>query len=592
MGLRSILVALAFAALAGQARAEGCTLERLAELPVTMSGLRPLIPAKVNGHDALFMADSGAFFSIMSPAAAKKFGLKIEPSPFGFYVLGASGKANASVVTSPTFELGGIPFRKVDFLIIDHAVGGDEAAGVIGQNLLRSADIEYDLANGLIRLFHTKNCEHADLAYWALHSSFSVISIDRTEPSWPHIQGVAYVNGVRLNVMFDTGASTSVLTLRGAARAGLKKTDEGVKEGGLTRGIGDRAPTESWIAPVASFKLGEEEVKNTRLRVADVELSNADMMIGADFFLSHRVYISPGRRELYFSYNGGSVFDLTTKPSVDPAPAAAPSDTSAPDAFSNAPTDADGFSRRAAAAKARHDYPAAIADLTKAIALDPKEAKYPYQRAMAEWSNKQSDLAVADLDLAIKLDPKDVVALINRANLRSVAKDKVGAKQDLDKDAQLLEPDAKEHLVLGGLYERDGFYVEAVEQYSQWIATHDKTDGLAEGLNARCWARAEWGHDLDKALDDCNAALKLSPGVPAYLDSRGLVHLRMNDLALSIADYQAALRDRPKEAWSLYGKGLAEAKKGLKAESEADLKAAVAADPEIADKAKAVGVEP
>jgi hypothetical protein len=38
-----------------------CTLKAV-ELPVTMRGLRPMVHARINGTDALFLADSGAFY--------------------------------------------------------------------------------------------------------------------------------------------------------------------------------------------------------------------------------------------------------------------------------------------------------------------------------------------------------------------------------------------------------------------------------------------------------------------------------------------------------------------------------------------------
>ena len=34
------------------------------------------------------------------------------------------------------------------------------------------------------------------------------------------------------------------------------------------------------------------------------------MLIGADFFLSHRIYVASSQRKLYFTYNGGPVFNL------------------------------------------------------------------------------------------------------------------------------------------------------------------------------------------------------------------------------------------------------------------------------------------
>jgi hypothetical protein len=42
-----------------------------------MNGLRPMIHAKLNGTDALFIADSGAFYSSLTPVAAAKFKLRL-----------------------------------------------------------------------------------------------------------------------------------------------------------------------------------------------------------------------------------------------------------------------------------------------------------------------------------------------------------------------------------------------------------------------------------------------------------------------------------------------------------------------------------
>src|SRR5579864_4284175 len=60
-GMRAVLlsiVAAAAAALAGPAGA-GCTLAKVAEFPITMQGLRPTVPAKINGREATFLLDTG-----------------------------------------------------------------------------------------------------------------------------------------------------------------------------------------------------------------------------------------------------------------------------------------------------------------------------------------------------------------------------------------------------------------------------------------------------------------------------------------------------------------------------------------------------
>src|SRR6266853_324133 len=90
------LVILGLSAPLAPAFADGCKLEQLAELAVTMSGLRPMVATKINGADALFIADSGAFFSIITAASAAQFKLKLRPAPFGLKVEGVGGEAEIS----------------------------------------------------------------------------------------------------------------------------------------------------------------------------------------------------------------------------------------------------------------------------------------------------------------------------------------------------------------------------------------------------------------------------------------------------------------------------------------------------------------
>jgi tetratricopeptide (TPR) repeat protein len=70
------------------------------------------------------------------------------------------------------------------------------------------------------------------------------------------------------------------------------------------------------------------------------------------------------------------------------------------------------------------------------------------------------------------------------------------------------------------------------------------------------------------------------------------VYLRQGNYDKAIADYDAALRLRPKFVWSLYGRGLARLHKGLTTAGQADIAAASALAPGIAATAKAYGIAP
>jgi Flp pilus assembly protein TadD len=70
------------------------------------------------------------------------------------------------------------------------------------------------------------------------------------------------------------------------------------------------------------------------------------------------------------------------------------------------------------------------------------------------------------------------------------------------------------------------------------------------------------------------------------------VNLRANRLGNAIDDYNEALKINPKIPWSLYGRGIAELRKGMNVQGEADIAAAKALAPRLPEYAQKVGVSP
>ena len=592
--MRIWLLAVILGELASAPARAACSL-KVAGLPVTMSGLRPLVHASINGSDALFVADSGAFYSMLSPAAAAQYKLRLEMAPFGFSVTGVGGEAQTWLTTIKTFTILNVPVPAVRFIVAGNDIGGG-AVGLLGQNVFRMlGDVEYDLAAGIIRLVQPKDCRNSPLAYWAKSQPFSVIDIDWATPTAPHTTGEAFVNGARIRVMFDTGAAVSMLSLDAAKRAGVTPDSEGVTPAGVTYGVG-RQLVRTWIAPFASFRIGDEEVRNTRLRIGAVDIRmehrTVEMLLGSDFFLSHRVYVANSQRKLYLTYNGGPVFNLTV---AAPAAAqdAAPGTAAGSAISADEPQDASGFSRRGAASAARRDFAHAIADLTRACELAPAEADYFYQRGAAYLGSGQADLAMADFDHALQLRPDDLPTLLARAELHTERHETPAAIADLQAADHAAAREAHARLHLGELFLRNGQFSQAIAQYSLWIEVHKRGDAqMARALNLRCWTRALADQELDQALADCNAALKQGPDSSALLNSRGLVRLRRGEYDKAIADYDRALKLQAQTPWALYGRGLAKLRKGLSGEGQTDISAATALYPNIAEQGAKYGLTP
>lgn len=293
-----------------------CDRRQIAEIPVTMKGqrgLRPMVTAKINGVDAQMLFDTGADQSLLFPRAEAKF--QVTPAVVGKDSYGRSnGRVyKASVAVAADFVFAGAAYRDTAFAVPESGFGPG-IDGLLGQNHLQGADLEIDLAHGAIRMFEPSGCEASDLAYWRGAQSESVVEMEAGSAGAPRFFGTARVNGVPLRVMFDTGTPDTHMTYEAALRAGVDPAKDGATPVAGGVGIGGGPPMSSWVARFGRFRIGDEQVQDAQLRVVEKPNATADMLIGADFFLSHRVFISRSQHRLYFTDNPGDAFGVAPKP--------------------------------------------------------------------------------------------------------------------------------------------------------------------------------------------------------------------------------------------------------------------------------------
>ena len=317
----AMLAAASLAAASQAAAAEGCQLAKIGEMKVTLVGARPLVDVLVNGQPTRFILDTGAFFTSITPAAAAQLGLKGGELD-GLRVVGVGGETKVLVTHADNFGLDGVTFHKVDLLILGEGELGDHAAGLIGQNFFRDMDVEYDFPHGAVRLFAPKGCGKAVMAYWA--QTYSLAALTSSNPPSAALYANVTINGRTVQAELDSGAPVSLLDIAAAARSGVTTASPGTLQAEQTGGLG-KARLDTWVARFDSFKLGDEEIRNVRMAMADITegqpqrtatgshlssqlVATPEMLLGEDFFAVHRIYAAHSQDKLYFTYEGGPVF--------------------------------------------------------------------------------------------------------------------------------------------------------------------------------------------------------------------------------------------------------------------------------------------
>ncbi len=559
-----------------------CKLILLSDMPVMMRGDKPMLEVGVNGRPVNLLVDTGAFWSVLGVAKADELGLRVKSAPNGMRIRGIGGSTSAQMTRVDHFKFAEWDLENVEFFVIPLPVG----EGVLGQNILSLAEVEYDLSNGRVRLFHGDDCDKSALAYWAGERSFSVVDLRDFDSARNMITAYAHVNGERMRVLVDTGASSTVLSARAARRAGIDVEGPEAEAGRAIGGIGRRT-RQTWKVRLDTFEMGGQEVSNPPVRVVDANLS-VDMILGVDFLSAHRIFVSNKQKKMYFTYEGGPIFNSEADAYLENEDGElVDHDAVAADD----PTDAEGFALRGAARLSQDLVAEALADFDEAIRLDPGQASYFLQRARARLSLLQMDEAYADVEASIGLDAGNAEALIMRASMKAGRGDGPDAALEDAMAASAAIPEQSNlRLQLGALFSGLDRYDQAIVEYTHWIDAHRQDVRRPIAMNGRCWARAMLNVDLDDALDDCNEAVRWASGNPAFLDSRGLVRLRRGQFDRAIDDYDKALEIAPEMAWSLYGRSLAHRAEGEDAKAEADLAAAISADEGIVEEAGRFGL--
>lgn len=194
----------------------------------------------------------------------------------------------------------------------------------------------------------------------------------------------------------------------------------------------------------------------------------------------------------------------------------------------------------------------------------------------------------ADFDAALALDPKFAAAVVGKARLLQDGGDAAGAIALYSKGLEASPGDLNLLTWRGIAYAKSGDEAHADADFTA-ARSHATSAGM---LNNLCWTKATEGVALVSALADCDAALAMAPTSPADLDSQAFVMLRLGRLDEAIAGYTRAIHLAPRQAASLYGRGVAWSRKGDKAQAAADMAVALKIDPDIRKRFADYGVAP
>ena len=200
------------------------------------------------------------------------------------------------------------------------------------------------------------------------------------------------------------------------------------------------------------------------------------------------------------------------------------------------PKDPFAYDNRAWAHEQLDEWDAVIRDASRALKY--KKWYLPYARIGLAWLNKGDlDKAMANLTKAIELNPKYAIAYNNRGNAWSDKGEYDKAIADYNRAIELKPDYAFAYNNRGNAWDDKGEYDKAIADFTKAIEL--KPD-YAFAYNNRGNA---WKHkgEYDRAITDYNKAIELDPGYTAAYVNRALAYESLKKFDLARADYEKAL---------------------------------------------------
>ena len=262
------------------------------------------IPASINGHTTRMIVDTGSEGSLLSPEAAALFETQRDKA-VRTVVQGTGGVGHIvpnAIVTS--FRVGKAQLGPVSVPVSAlPATPRTEPAveGLIGGDMLSGYDVEFNVAQGWLALWRADAPDCTGPVGWRyIYRAVPLMVTD-------HHRALARLelDGHPLWALVDSGARSRIVSETAAIRVGVPESTLQTDPGGLTQGVDGHSQQYHWHR-FHRLQIGQEREEAPVLTIMTLK-DTADMLLGADWFATHRVWISYRTHTLYVmpSQRGG-----------------------------------------------------------------------------------------------------------------------------------------------------------------------------------------------------------------------------------------------------------------------------------------------
>ena len=266
-------------------------------VPLEASNSRLLLRVRINGRPAALVIDTGAPFTTLDRKTVASW--RLAEAPTGMSLNGAIGQSKEQIGLSQlmTIEVANIILSKDSVTVVDlsgmNRSARVSAAGVFGLSQLRKLGAIIDCAQPALYLnpHSTNERSGSELAKFLKARNSVGVPIRVNKRDLPVVSG--QINGVRLDLVVETAAFTTILSQTIARQASIRLTAtglNGVGAGGLS------APISTGVGN--DFAVGAFHTREQKLSAANLSFN----VLGLDYLRARKAVIDCGALTLFLRH--------------------------------------------------------------------------------------------------------------------------------------------------------------------------------------------------------------------------------------------------------------------------------------------------
>lgn len=278
-----------------------CRFKKLGSVPLQNDGGYLSIPVRIKGQTLRMIVDTGSEGSLISPEVATH--LNLSPDQAQRTVIHGTGGGAYKVINMqvPEIQIGEIAFQHVSVPVADLPGKprlNPPIAGLIGGDILSHLDLDFDVANQRLTFYEVRAISQSCVQPPRWNKPYVMVPLSRIGH---RVMLEVKLDGKPVVALLDSGARSRILSTQAANRFGLTPQQLAADPGGVNSGVDGKEGIYHWHK-FRSFSIGGNIEKNPVLTVVAMH-DMADMLLGADWFAMHKVWVSYATGQLFIAPN-------------------------------------------------------------------------------------------------------------------------------------------------------------------------------------------------------------------------------------------------------------------------------------------------